>query len=145
MRARPEAEGRMETAGVTRDTVSAGFGERFVAVVIDWVVILIIGAIVRIVFSEAFAALIGIFLGVAYATYFWTSNGQTPGKAAMGLKVVRADGGGLLDFGTSILRYVGYIVSGLPLFLGYLWVIWDPKHDAWHDKIAGTKVIKVPK
>jgi uncharacterized RDD family membrane protein YckC len=61
----------------------------------------------------------------------------------MGLKVVMADGDGLVSAGTGILLYIGYIISGIPLFLSYLWAIWDPKHEAWHDKMAGTKVIKV--
>ena len=64
---------------------------------------------------------------------------------AMGLKVVSAENGGLLEPSAALLRYVGYFVSGIPLGLGYLWVLWDPKHDAWHDKIAKTKVIKVVK
>jgi len=60
----------------------------------------------------------------------------------MGLKVVSADGGGIISPGTAVLRYVGTFISGIALLLGYLWVIWDPKHEAWHDKMAATKVIK---
>jgi uncharacterized RDD family membrane protein YckC len=63
----------------------------------------------------------------------------------MGLKVVSAETGDLLDMGGAALRYVGYMVSAIPLYLGFFWILWDPKHDAWHDKIAKTKVIKVAK
>ena len=61
----------------------------------------------------------------------------------MNLKVVKAEGGRLLTPGEAVLRYIGQIISGIAILLGYLWVIWDPKHEAWHDKIAGTKVIKI--
>jgi uncharacterized RDD family membrane protein YckC len=133
----------MQAEAVSRDTVSAGFGERFVAILIDAILLAIVGAVIRAIFTPAAAALVELVVGVGYYTYFWTSTGQTLGKMAMGLKVVKADGGDLLDFGGAIIRYIGYIISGIPVFLGFLWALWDPKHDTWHDKIAGTKVIKV--
>ena len=43
----------------------------------------------------------------------------------------------------ALLRYVGYIVSGIAIGLGFLWIIWDDKKQGWHDKIASTKVIRV--
>jgi uncharacterized RDD family membrane protein YckC len=129
---------------VSRDTVGAGFLERLLAVIIDALVLLVPNIIVVVVLGDGIAAnLVSLAIGVAYTLYFWTTSGATVGKQVMGLKVVMADGGGLVSAGTGILRYIGYIISGIPLFLGYLWAIWDPKHEAWHDKIAGTKVIKV--
>ena len=53
-----------------------------------------------------------------------------------------AETGGLIDMGTALLRYVGYIVSAIPLALGFLWIIWDPEKQGWHDKIAKTRVIR---
>jgi uncharacterized RDD family membrane protein YckC len=129
---------------VSRDTVGAGFLERLLAVIIDALVLLIPNIIVVVVLGDGIAAnLVSLAIGISYTLYFWTTTGATVGKQVMGLKVVMADGGGLVSAGTGILRYIGYIISGIPLFLGYLWAIWDPKHEAWHDKIAGTKVIKV--
>ena len=87
--------------------------------------------------------LVNFLIGAGYALYFWTSSGQTPGKSVMKLKVVHADGGNILTPGQAIVRYIGYVISSIPLGLGFLWVIWDPKHEGWHDKIATTKVIKV--
>jgi uncharacterized RDD family membrane protein YckC len=133
----------MESAAVTRETVSVGFGERFVALLIDVIIVGIAGAVARAIFSTGLGVAVSLVIGVAYYTYFWSSTGQTLGKMAMNLKVVKADGSGLVDIGGGVIRYVGYIISGIPLFLGYFWVLWDGKHDAWHDKIAGTKVIKV--
>lgn len=127
------------------DTISADFGTRLVAWLIDTVIIGVPTLIVGMILPMPLGNLLGLVAGIAYQVYFWTSTGQTPGKMAMGLKVVSAETGELLDTGGAAIRYVGYIVSGIPFALGYLWVIWDPKHEAWHDKIARTKVIKVEK
>jgi uncharacterized RDD family membrane protein YckC len=61
----------------------------------------------------------------------------------MKLMVVKADGRAILTPGEAVVRYIGQIISAIPIGLGYFWVLWDPKHEAWHDKIAGTKVIKI--
>jgi uncharacterized RDD family membrane protein YckC len=130
---------------VTADTISADFGTRLVAWLIDAVIIAVPTFIIAMILPMALADLLALVAGIAYQVYFWTSTGQTPGKMLMGLKVVNAQTGELLDTGGAAIRYVGYIVSGIPIYLGFLWVIWDPKHEGWHDKIAKTKVIKVEK
>jgi uncharacterized RDD family membrane protein YckC len=132
------------TAPVTRDTVCAGFGDRFVAWLIDFAILLIPNIIIYVVFKgEAIGQLISLVVNAGYVVYFWSSSGQTPGKSVMKLKVVHADGGGILTPGQAIVRWIGTFISSIPLGLGYLWIIWDPKHEAWQDKIATTKVIKV--
>jgi uncharacterized RDD family membrane protein YckC len=83
-------------------------------------------------------------LVIGYFTFFWTLVGYTPGKAILGLKVVRKNGG-KLSFGRSLLRFFAYWISMLPLFLGFFWVLWDSKRQGWHDKIAGTQVLYIPK
>lgn len=128
---------------VTRDTVAAGFGDRFVAVLIDFLILLIPNLIFSFIVEGVLGNLLSILLGAAYAVYFWSTSGQTPGKQVMKLKVVAADGGAILTPGGALVRYIGTIISAIPLLLGYFWVLWDPKNEAWHDKIAGTKVIKV--
>lgn len=81
---------------------------------------------------------------IGYYTFFWTLVGFTPGKALLGLKVVRKDGA-KISFGRSLLRFFSYWISAIPLFLGFFWVLWDPKRQGWHDKIAGTQVLYIPK
>jgi uncharacterized RDD family membrane protein YckC len=81
---------------------------------------------------------------IGYFTLFWTLVGFTPGKAILGLKVVRKNGA-KASFGRSILRFFAYWISAIPLFLGFLWVLWDPKRQGWHDKIAGTQVLYISK
>lgn len=128
---------------VTRETVCAGFGDRFIAFLIDAVILLIPNLILYLVIGGVAGNVLSFVVGIAYSVYFWTSTGQTPGKKMMSLKVVKADGGAILTPGEAVVRYIGQIISGIVVLLGYLWVIWDPKHEAWHDKIAGTKVIKL--
>ena len=81
---------------------------------------------------------------IGYYTFFWTLVGFTPGKALLGLKVVRKNGE-KVSFGRSLLRFFSYWISIIPLGLGFFWVLWDPKRQAWHDKIAGTQVLYSPK
>jgi uncharacterized RDD family membrane protein YckC len=83
---------------------------------------------------------ITIFLDMAYFTYFHGTTGQTPGKRLMGLRVVQ-DTGEALTLGTAFLRWVGYIISFVPFFMGFLWAGADRRKQGWHDKIAGTVVI----
>ncbi|HEY7269162.1 MAG TPA: RDD family protein, partial [Dehalococcoidia bacterium] len=115
----------MQSQAVTRDTVSVGFGERFVAILIDFILVAVIGVVIRVVFSSGVAGLVSFIVGIGYYVYFWTSTGQTVGHMAMGLKVVKAEGGDLLDFGGALIRYIGYIVSAIPIFLGFFWVLFD--------------------
>ncbi len=94
--------------------------------------------------ERAVTALVDNLLPLVYLVGFWTWRGQTPGKMVMGVKIVRTDGAPI-GLGKSILRYLGYIVSGLILFIGYLWIGVDPKKQGVHDKIADTYVIKLRK
>lgn len=75
-----------------------------------------------------------------YITLHAVSGGLTIGKALMGARVVRMDGTPL-SFGRCTRRYLTFILSALPLFLGLLWVIWDDRRQGWHDKLSGTCVI----
>ncbi len=50
-----------------------------------------------------------------------------------------------ISFGRAILRFFAYWISAIPFFLGFFWVLWDPKRRGWHDKIAGTQVLYIPK
>jgi len=77
---------------------------------------------------------------VIYYLFFWALFGFTPGKFLLGLKIVRQDGR-KMGLGRAIVRFVGYWISIIPLGLGYIWIILDPKREAWHDKLAGTHVI----
>ena len=74
--------------------------------------------------------------------WFWTQRQATPGKAALSLRVVDAGTGQALSLGQGIKRYVGYIISSLPLCLGLIWIGIDRKKQGWHDKLANTVVVR---
>ena len=75
-----------------------------------------------------------------YLVVLW-GRGQTPGKRIFGIKVVGLDGRppGLLR---GAARYVGYVIASLPFKIGLLAILWDPLRRGWHDRIAGTLVVK---
>jgi uncharacterized RDD family membrane protein YckC len=66
----------------------------------------------------------------------------TPGKMMLGLRIVDARSGAAMGRGQSVGRYLGYFVSIIPLFMGLVWVAFDPRKQGWHDKLAGTVVIR---
>ena len=64
------------------------------------------------------------------------------GQVTISLRVVDATTGGPLSLGQSIGRYLGYYVSTIPLLMGLIWVAFDRRKQGWHDKLAGTVVIR---
>jgi uncharacterized RDD family membrane protein YckC len=69
-------------------------------------------------------------------------EGQSFGKRMIGLRVVRLDGAPM-DYQTALIRHIiGYPLSLLFFGMGLLWVLWDPKQQGWHDKLAKTIVVK---
>jgi uncharacterized RDD family membrane protein YckC len=79
-----------------------------------------------------------------YAAIMWKLKGTTVGGIVCDLKVVRI-GGEPLDWGTAIVRALGCFLSLVVAGLGFFWIAVDREHQAWHDKIAGTVVVRVPK
>lgn len=77
-----------------------------------------------------------------YTIAFWLSSGATPGKMALGLKVVSSDTGGPITTGQAIGRFFAYILSSLVLCLGFIWVAFDGRKQGWHDKLASTVVVR---
>jgi uncharacterized RDD family membrane protein YckC len=84
--------------------------------------------------------MLNVICGLVVVIY-WASRQATPGKRALGLRIVDADTGGTPPVGRLVARYLGYIVSGAPLGLGYLWMLWDDRSQTWHDKVAATLVV----
>lgn len=85
-------------------------------------------------------AIITPFVIIFYYVMFWSLTGRTPGKGLLGLRVIQTDG---LPptIGRSFLRLVGYLVSIVVFFLGFLWVLIDDERKGWHDHMAGTWVV----
>jgi len=75
---------------------------------------------------------------------FWVTWQATPGKRMLRLRIVDAATGETPPWPRLVLRYLGYFVSGLSLGLGLIWMLWDPRRQCWHDKMAGTLVVQDP-
>ena len=125
----------------------AGFWIRVLAFIIDSVILYVINLIVGVVLNPSTTGRSGIqtLLGIIYFTYFWSASslwpGQTVGDKLLNLRVIKTDGTDLTIV-QAFIRYVGLVVSILVIFIGVIWVAFDPNKQGWHDKIAGTYVIK---
>jgi uncharacterized RDD family membrane protein YckC len=80
----------------------------------------------------------------AYFVTFWSTTGQTPGGRVMRLRVVRADDGGRIGPGRSLLRLVYLVLCAIPFMLGFAPVLVDDRRRGLHDMLAGTVVVEVP-
>jgi uncharacterized RDD family membrane protein YckC len=84
------------------------------------------------------------FLLLVYHVAFWTWKATTVGGIICNLRLVRTDGG-TLSFADALLRGLAAIFSLVCAGLGALWILKDPEQQSWHDRIAGTYVVKVPR
>jgi uncharacterized RDD family membrane protein YckC len=73
---------------------------------------------------------------------FWIYRQATPGKMAISARIVDAKTGARPTTGQLVVRYLGYYVAMIPLFAGIIWVAFDPRKQGWHDKLAGTVVVR---
>ncbi len=132
----------------------AGFWIRVWATIIDSILLaIIIGPLLITVYgreyfvSEKFMAgpmdfLISWVLPVVAIIAFWVYKSATPGKMAISAKIVDARTGSKPSNGQFVGRYFAYFVSTIPLCLGFLWVAFDSMKQGWHDKLAGTVVVR---
>ncbi len=91
----------------------------------------------------AFGGLTGLLLPILYFVLLTGLRGQTVGKMAVGVKVIGADGREPGVGYAALREVVGKFVSAIAFFLGFLWIAWDRDKQGWHDKIAGTRVVRV--
>jgi uncharacterized RDD family membrane protein YckC len=128
-----------------------GFWTRCAATIIDniWIalVLLLIVAVAGTLLPHSSLSPIGagstlqLLLPAILVISLWVRYASTPGKMVFSGKIVDADTLQPVTGGRLVLRYVGYLVSILPLGLGFLWVAWDSRKQGFHDKIAGTVVV----
>jgi uncharacterized RDD family membrane protein YckC len=128
------------TGAVALTRARAGFWRRFAAAFIDGILLAIVSFILQAILGNTGSGLT-LLIGIAYYTYFHGSTGQTPGDAALSIRVVDKDGGGPIGYGRAFVRWLVSIVSGLVLMLGYLWMLWDGEKQTWHDKAANAVVV----
>lgn len=128
-------------------------GSRLIAYIIDGVIqalavlLLVVLTIVLGVIFFPVAIVSGLaipVLYVGYFPYFWARSGQTPGMAAMNIKVVRDADGGPITAGAAILRVIGLWIGLSVFYIGVIWIFIDKRKRGWQDLIGGTVVIDVP-
>ncbi len=93
-------------------------------------------------FSSPLDVMINYIIPIGITIFFWVKFRATPGKMLLGCIVVNAQTGENLGVGRSIVRYFAYFISTIVLFLGFFWVAFDKRKQGWHDKIAGTLVLR---
>jgi uncharacterized RDD family membrane protein YckC len=123
----------------------AGFWRRLAGSIIDSIVVGVVTYALEAVVSQTLGVLLGLVVSAAYFTWFHGRTGQTPGDAALGVRVVdlRDNVGSPIGYNRALLRWLVSIVSGAVLVLGYLWMLWDGRKQTWHDKAAGSLPVHV--
>jgi uncharacterized RDD family membrane protein YckC len=138
----------------------ASLKRRWAAVFIDGIILTVVNSLISLPLfvldtttrdSINLVGVVGIgitgiqwLIGVVYPIFFIGRTGQTLGKKAMGIKVVKLETMDHPTYFDAFLReVVGKFVSSIVLGLGYLWAIRDSRKQTWHDKIAKTVVIKI--
>jgi uncharacterized RDD family membrane protein YckC len=136
------------------DKEYAGFWIRFGAMLIDLVVMIIVLYIpLTMIYGEEYwvgeqfiygfwDVMLGYIVPIIVTIWFWLRYEGTPGKMATKLRIVDAATGNKMTTGQAIGRYFAYTIAILPLCLGLIWVGIDKKKQGWHDKLAGTVVIR---
>ena len=135
---------------MSKDLKYGEFGIRFVAYIIDAIIINFVGGILSgigmlsgggLVSVLVFTILLPLICAILYYAYFESSTKQaTLGKMVMKLKVVGKDGE-RISFANAIGRYFAKILSGI-LYIGYIMIAFDSKKQGLHDKLASTYVVK---
>jgi uncharacterized RDD family membrane protein YckC len=121
---------------ITAALPQAGFWIRIAALLLD---ALLVGVLMGILHTH-----IEIVALAVYGALMWKLRGTTVGGIVFDLRVVRLDGRPV-DWETAIVRALGCFLSLAVAGLGFIWIAFDANHQAWHDKIAGTVVVRVAK
>jgi len=132
----------------------AGFWVRVGASLIDTILMMvIIVPVLSMIYGKGYWTSEAVFLGTWDLLFnyilpaitviiFWIVKSATPGKILLELSIVDAETGGKPSNGQLIGRYFAYYISVLPLMLGFIWVGFDKRKQGWHDKLAGTVVVR---
>lgn len=125
----------------TKQIKYAGFWKRLSAYLVDVIIINVVGWIFG--FLGIFGIILALIFSIIYFVGFWAWLGQTPGKAAIGVKIVRLDGTPI-GIRIAIHRFIGYVISFVTLCIGFLMIAFHENKRGLHDIIAGTMVVIVP-
>jgi uncharacterized RDD family membrane protein YckC len=130
--------GPASVASVSAALPRAGFWVRMVALLLDVILLGIVMSLLHPLFH------MHLLLLAIYGAVMWKLRGSTVGGIVFDLRVVRLDGRPM-DWETAIIRALSCFLSLAVAGLGFFWIAFDDAHQGWHDKIAGTVVVRVPK
>jgi uncharacterized RDD family membrane protein YckC len=120
----------------------ADFVERAAALMLDVIAVCLLWMMIG--FGHGFLGGRLMLVFLAYHVGFWTWQGTTPGGLITRLRVIKTDGTAP-QFADALIRGLAGIFSLAVLGLGFLWILKDAERQGWHDLIAGTYVVKVPR
>jgi uncharacterized RDD family membrane protein YckC len=149
-----------EGSAATAAHVYAGFWVRTAALLVDTVVLSAVNWVISLAMvgslltsasnperigsalaGLAFFYVVAVAIALCYEIWFTARYNATPGKMALGLKVIRAQGGPI-SYGLSAGRYFAKILDGLTFGIGYMMAGWDSEKRALHDRICDTRVVR---
>ena len=119
----------------------AGFWIRIAALLID---VILCAVILKLIPFVHFGMSFFLLVLAAYGAVMWVLRGTTIGGSIFHLKVVRLDDRPV-DWTVAIVRALSCFLSLIVVGVGFLWIVFDDEKQSWHDKIAGTVVVQVPK
>jgi uncharacterized RDD family membrane protein YckC len=119
-----------------------GFWPRVGASLIDNILMLVVFAPIALLLTGSADSNLSTIAAVVAVLAFWYYKQSTPGKMVFHARIVDAQTGGKMSTGQMVGRYLAYLVSALPLGLGFLWIAIDKRKQGWHDKLAGTVVVR---
>lgn len=119
----------------------AGFWIRTAAALLDFIMITVVLGVLDLLDNGPGLLFVGL---AAYCAAMWKVKGTTVGGVICGLKVVRLDDRPL-DWGVAVVRALSAFLSLCAAGLGFIWVAFDEERQSWHDKIAGTTIVRVPR
>ncbi len=119
----------------------ASFGRRLGGYIIDTIILFVIAGISSVIVASVWNSLISFVISFSYVVLL-NANGGTLGKRVLDMRLQNRETGENIGVGMAIVRYFVAIVSGLAILIGYLWCIWDANKQTWHDKAAGSVVVK---
>jgi uncharacterized RDD family membrane protein YckC len=122
----------------------AGFWIRFAAFFLDLFALLVPYIALIVAFGTPAAKTLMLFVATAYFALLESSrSGQTLGEKAAGIRLIDLNTAESITPGRSLIRTLGRWVSFFVFGLGYLWMLWDPEKQTWHDKMGGAVMVPV--
>ena len=155
---------RSASLGTGETVALASPGTRFTARIGDLLILAVLASVLGAVGGARAGSAVAVIIAAAYETAFIATRGQTPGKMAARIRIVRSDDGAIPSWGASAARWVlpsaGSVARVLALAAGaastaasllgvlgvlvYVSLLWDKRRQGWHDKVARTLVINTP-